>query len=129
MAYVQPDVATFKARYPEFVPVSDTLVGLVLSEAYSEVGETWEDIDRARAQMLLTAHKLAMEGEPRRTTTGASVGISGPLIRRRVGDVETEFAAPATSAAIGSAAWYQATGYGKQYYMLMRKNFPAVAAV
>ncbi|MGV4796133.1 DUF4054 domain-containing protein [Rhizobium sp. F40D2] len=129
MAYQTPTPTTFKARYPEFTTVSDTLIQLVLDEAISDVGDTWEEKDRARAQMLLAAHKLTMEGEPGRTATGQSSAGTGFVKRRKVGDVETEFATPGGSSGSGAASGYGATIYGQEFLALLRKNFPAVAAV
>jgi hypothetical protein len=129
MAYIQPDAATFKTRYPEFTAVSDALVGLLLSESIDDIGDTWLERDRARAQMLLAAHKLTLEGEPERTTSGVGAAGLGAIKRDRVGDVETEYAVSTNAAAEGSAAWYASSFYGQRYYILLRKNFPAVAAV
>ncbi|MBX4889776.1 DUF4054 domain-containing protein [Rhizobium bangladeshense] len=132
MAYEAPTPATFKARYPEFTAVSDALVQLVLNDAISDVGDTWLEKDRARAQMLLAAHILTMEGEPGRTENGASGATAGTGIikRDKVGDVETEFATPSSSGGGGSAlSGYGMTFYGRQYLELLRKNFPAVSVV
>lgn len=130
MPYVPPTATTLKARFPEFTPVSDTLVDLVLAEAIDAVGETWLERDRAKAQMYLAAHMLAMEGEPSRTTTGQGTGTTGAVKRRRVGDVETEFAGAggASGGATGGSGYLQTT-YGRMYFDLLRKNFPAVAVV
>jgi hypothetical protein len=129
MAYVAPTPGTFKARFPEFSAVSNDLVTLVLNEAFDHVGDTWLERDRARAQMLLAAHTLTMEGEPTRTNTGAGVGLSGAVKRRKVGDVETEFAGVGGGAGGSAGSGYSATVYGQQFLALMRKNFPAIAAV
>lgn len=129
MAYTAPTATTFKARYPEFTPVSDTLIGLVLAEAFDDVGETWLERDRARAQMLLVAHRLTIEGEPDRSSTGASIALTGPIKRDKVGDVETEFAGVSASAGDSSILGYGLTSYGREFAALMRKNFPAIAVV
>jgi hypothetical protein len=132
MAYQAPTPATFKARYPEFAAVSDALVQLVLNDAIGDVGETWVEKDRARAQMLLTAHNLTMEGEPGRTVDGASGATAGTgtVKRDKVGDVETEFATPSASGAGGSTlSAYASTFYGQQYLELLRRNFAGVAVV
>lgn len=131
MAYEVPTPVTFKARFPEFGVVSDTLVQLVLNDAISDVGDTWLEKDRARAQMLLAAHILTMEGEPGRTENGASGATAGTGIikRDKVGDVETEFATPTSSGSGGALSVYGLTFYGQQYLELRRKNFPAVAVV
>lgn len=130
MVYVPPTAEEVKARFPEFAPVSDTLINLLLAEAIPQVGETWVERDRKPATLYLVAHMLAMEGEPGRTTTGTGIGVSGPMRRRKVGDVETEFAAFGANSRGGtSATGYDATTYGQRFLELMRKNFPAVAVV
>ena len=129
MAYILPTAATFKARFPEFQPVSDALVQLVLAEAVDQVGETWLERDRARAQMLLTAHNLTIEGEPDRTASGLASAGTGLVKSVSVGDVRTEFAAPAASSGGSVASGYGMTTYGQQFLALMRLNFagPMVA--
>lgn len=128
MPYVQPTAETFKARFPEYAPVSDALVNLVLAEAIDAVGSTWLERDRAKGQMYLAAHLLAMEGEPSRTTTGQGTGTTGAVKRRKVGDVETEYAgAGGSSGASSGASGFLQTQYGRMYLELRRKNFPAVA--
>lgn len=138
MSYVEPTATTFKARYPEFTPVDDALVSLVLGESISEVGETWYENDRARAQMLLTAHNLSMEGEPLRSQAAEDGAIydpsAGAMKRRKVGDVEVEF--QNANEQFGSSAGQERSGvgyenshYGRQYKELLRKNFPAVLVV
>lgn len=129
MPYVQPTPATFKARYPEFAPVSDALIQLMLNEAFDEVGDTWLERDRARAQMLLVAHRLTLEGEPDRTTSGSGSAGIGAIKRDKVGDSETEFFGVSGSDGSGSAYGYSLTAYGREFLALLRKNFPAVAVV
>jgi hypothetical protein len=131
MAYVAPTAADLKARFPEFTSVSDTLVGLILAEASAQVGETWLERDRKPATLYLAAHMLAMEGEPGRSAGGTGGGTSGPVRRRKVGDVETEFAGFGSSggAVDGNMSNYSLTAYGLRFLDLLRKNFPAVAVV
>ncbi|CAN7389779.1 DUF4054 domain-containing protein [Neorhizobium sp. LjRoot104] len=132
MAYTPPTVEKFKIRYPEFEPVSDALVQMVLDEAIAAVGDTWVDRDRAKAQMLLAAHELAMAGEPARTTSGQNSGATtGAVKRRKVGDVEVEFAGTSGSSGSGGgiASMYGSTTYGQQYLALLRLNFAGAIAV
>ena len=129
MAYVAPTPATFKLRYTEFTAVSDTLVGLVLAEAIAQVGDTWLERDRSRAQMLLAAHTLTMEGEPGRSSSGQGSAGTGFVKRRKVGDVEVEFAGPGGGSGGSAATGFAATTYGPEYMSLMRRNFPAALAV
>lgn len=125
MSYVQPTAIVFKARFPEFTVVADVLVNLVLDEAIVQVGETWLERDRARAQMLLAAHTLTMEGEPQRSTSGNGAAGSGLMVSRSVGDVSVTFANTSSASATGNGGSH----YGKEFDRLMRKNFPPVAAV
>ncbi|EYR81391.1 DUF4054 domain-containing protein [Shinella sp. DD12] len=130
MAYTAPTPTTFKARCPEFAPVSDDLVQLMIDDAIGDVGDTWIEKDRSRAQMLLIAHWLTIEGEPGRSTTGQGSAGTGLVKRRKVGDVEVEFAtAGGSSSGGGSASGYALTSYGQEYMALMRRNFPAIAVV
>lgn len=129
MAYLQPTSTTFKARYPEFCPVSNALVDLVLAEAIAQVGECWLERDRARGQMLLAAHTLTMEGEPGRSFSGQGSAGTGNMTQRSVGDVSVSFAAPGSSSAGALAGIYSGSQYGIEFAALLRKNVPAVAAV
>lgn len=135
MAYVPPTAADLKARFPEFAPVSDTLVNLILAEAIPQVGETWLERDRFPATLYLAAHMLAMEGEPMRSIggSGSTDWMNGPIKRDKVGDVETEFAGfnlgGGEGASGASGSEYALTRYGQMYLSLLRRNFPAVAVV
>lgn len=127
MDYTAPTAADLKARFPEFVAVSDTLVGLILAEAVPQVGETWVERDRNPATLYLAAHMLAMEGEPGRSQSGQGSAATGPVRRRKVGDVETEFAGYGASEYGRSG--YGASEYGRRFAELMRRNFPAAVVV
>lgn len=128
MAYVAPTAASFKARFPEFAPVSDVLVNLILAEAFDQVGDTWLERDRARAQMLLVAHTLTVEGEPGRTASGSGSAGTGTVKRRKVGDVEVEFNGFGSTSS-GGFNGFGSTSYGVQFMALMRLNFPSIMAV
>lgn len=132
MAYIEPTVSTFKARFPEMDAVPDALVTLVLAEAIPQVGETWLERDRRPAQLYLTAHLLTMEGEPKRSTLGAAGATAGTgqVKRFTVGDVTTELAGPGGGGSgSGSASDYGSTSYGRRYLELMRRNFAGPVAV
>jgi hypothetical protein len=128
MAYVVPDAATFKVRYPEFAPVPDALVSLVLQEAVDQVGDSWLDRDRARAQMLLAAHYLTTEGEPTRTLTSESSAERGQVKMEKAGDHQREYFG-VTASADATDADLTSTEYGRRYLALLRLNFPAIGVV
>jgi len=120
-------VEQFKVRYPEFAPVSNTLIALVLDEALGQVSTCLPDPDRTRAQMLLTAHKLTLEGEPGRTTSGAGAGTTGAIKREKVGSLEVEYLGMGTSSSGGRS--YDRTVYGQMYWEQFGYSFPAILAV
>lgn len=135
MTYVAPVAATVKARYPEFMSVADALVTLVLAEAITDVDERWIEADRARAQMALCAHYLAVEGEPGRSSAIASGNAHDPLIgpirSDKVGDVATEYLGHGSGNSSGGITKedYHRTPYGSQFLKLRARSFPAVVAV
>ena len=133
MAYVQPTVSNFKARFPEFAAVDDVFIQLWLDDAYSRFGSTWYERDRALAQMLWVAHILGVEGYGA-GGGGSSAGgaaTTGAIKRRKVGDVEVEFAGMQSSGggAGGANEFLASTQYGRMLALLTRLNFPAVAVV
>lgn len=130
MAYVRPTAAEIKARYPEFEPVSDVLIDLMIDDAVVIVGESWLERDRKRAQMLWVAHTLTTEGEPQRSASGKSTAGRGAMTSRSVGDVSVSYADPSAKASGGDlSAQYSSTSYGREFLILMRQNFPAILAV
>lgn len=130
MAYTVPTSATLKARYPEFKDVPEALIDLFLAEAVSDVGDTWLEKDRARAQLLLTAHKLTIEGEPERSLTGVGSAGTGQIKRDKVGDAETEFSGSGAGVvASAQTLGLSDTAYGMEFMRIQRKNFPAVGVV
>ncbi len=140
MAYSKPTAADFKARFPEFAPVADSLINLVIDESEREVSSGWEEDDRRPALLYLVAHKLTLEGEPARSVgiaagSGSQINITGPMTRRKVGDVEVQFAGAGSSAGGGSgngsgySSAFDATAYGRQYLLYLRRSFAGVWVV
>lgn len=137
MPYTAPTVADFKARYPEFGPVPEPLLELVLNEAIATVGDGWHEDDRAKAQSLLAAHTLVMEGEPQRSTTIANGGTAnagnvGPILEMQDRDVRVKFANRLDSTSENSGLGdigqsYMQSHYGREYYLLMLRNVDSVA--
>lgn len=129
MAFVAPTASDLKARFPEFGSVSNDLINLILAEALPKVGETWIEADRRPAILYLAAHLLSMEGEPARSSSGVGISATGPLKRRKVGDVEVEYAGGGEGGGSSDASGYMLSHYGRRYRELMRANFPAIRAV
>lgn len=130
-------VNEFKARFPEFAAVSNALIQLILEEAIPMAGTSWVERDRKPAIMYYTAHLLALQGEPQRTAAGSGgagqSALTGPMKRRRVGDVEVEYAGSGSSSG-GSGMGpgdmaLSSTPYGRQYIAIRNRNFAGIMAV
>lgn len=130
MTWTPPTVEEFKIRFPEFVSVADPTAQAVLDEAVGEVGESWLERDRTPGVLHLTAHLLAVSGPGASGAGGGGAAVTGAIKRRKVGDVETEFAGVGGGTSTGGALdTYRTTAYGVRFLSLMRRNFPAVAVV
>lgn len=139
MAYIEPTAETFKIRFPEFGVVDSALVDLVLQDAFSAVGDNWLEKDRARGQMLLTAHMLTMEGEPSRSTSianGETVNsaAAGPMIELQDRDVKVKLSDTSQQISeysrLGDVSKaYMTNIYGREYYLLLGRNAPSMVVV
>lgn len=131
-----PSAAEFKARYPEFAPVSDSLVTSVIAEASPMVDDDWVETDQKPAIMALTAHLLSMEGWPARAALPAGAplpkGTGQQMIMRKVGDVTTQYAQTVGVGSGSSSGLLSAlalTPYGNRFRQLLKLNAPAIAVV
>ena len=134
MPYTVPSALDLKARYPEFAPVDNALIGAVIEEAAAQVSTRWLERDYVPAIINLAAHLLASEGEPSRTrNNGVVVAERGPVKSETVGDVTITYASTddRESQTASSTAPNQLadTVYGKRYLWLLRKNFAGVMVV
>jgi hypothetical protein len=128
--WTAPAAIDLKTRYPEFASVADSTVNAVLEEAVGEVGDTWIEKDRTPAVLALTAHLLSQSGMPGAPGAGGGrAAVAGAIKRRKVGDVETEFAGIGDSRSTSPLARYRTTAYGLRYLELMRRNFPTARVV
>ena len=111
------DLASFRARYPEFDSVADARVELFLADAALEMGEScWGDL-YDRGQSALAAHLLTISIGDQSAVGG--IGIVAPLSERTVGDVSLKFAQAVPSSG-SNEAYFGRTTYGQEYMRLMR---------
>jgi hypothetical protein len=130
MAYATPTAEDFKTRFPEFGTVSDSLVTAIIAEQEPQVGDTWIDADRRPALMYLVAHLLNMSGYPAPTAEAAVINAQrGQMKRRKVGDVETEYAGTSSAANASASDIYSVTFYGRMFLSYLRRNFAPFAVV
>ena len=108
---------------------------MILEEAIKRVGPTWVERDRTPAILYLSAHLLTLEGYGVLSPggNGSSPNTAGHLKRRKVGDVEVEYQNANEALGTGNGGMdrngYNLTPYGRQFLLIMRRNFPAVAVV
>jgi hypothetical protein len=129
MAWTAPTLQDFSNRFPEFADVADGTVQVILDEATGDVGPEWVERDRTPGVLHLAAHLLASQGLGVASAGDGRAAVSGAIKRRRVGDVETEYAGLGSSTGSGPLAQYSTTAYGQRFLALARRNFPAVAVV
>lgn len=138
MTWVAPTIADFKTRFPQFTSTEDATVQALLNEAVLDVGETWIERDRTPGVLHLAAHLLSVQISGASSAGGGGDVSTGVVKRRKVGDVEIEYAVTASAIAaatanpasgIGAFASYYTTAYGRRYVELVRRNFPAIAVV
>ena len=142
-----PTVDDFLKRFPGFNGFPTETIDLVLEEAIHDVGSTWVDRDRFHAMLYLTAHLLwtqeqgVIDPNAGNDTSGGgstSTVMGGELKRRKVGDVEVEWAVGSTTTSSSGSgnpgggavtAAYWESVYGRRYLELMRRSFPAARVV
>lgn len=119
MAYVQPDSAELKLRYPAFAAVPDETVEYWLTDARLIVTDTWIEADRANAEMALASHNMALGG------LGAAGGAVGDLASMGV----TSFRSASMSVSFDADAvrrsgdgGYGSTRYGVAFLPYLRRN-------
>ncbi len=120
MAYVQPDAAALKLRFPAFAAVDDTVVNYWLTDARLTVTDAWIEADRAPAEMELAAHNMAVTG------VGAATGPAAALASLGI----TEFQSGSRSASFdatvsreSNSGAYGSTKYGAMFLRRLARNF------
>lgn len=136
MAVQTPTAADFKARYPEFAAVSDTLIGLQIAEASNFLDEDWRDVDQKPAIMSLVAHLLTIEGYPDRLNGGSvfDPGLSHRSMKSRsVGDVSVSYGDGSGAGGSGGSgsllSTLDTTVYGQRFAQYMKLNVPTIGLV
>lgn len=119
MAYVQPDAAALKLRFPAFAAVDDAVVEYWLDDARVTVTDAWIEADRAPAEMALAAHNMAMEGYG--SAGGAVAGLAAMGVTDfKSGAMSASF--DASTVAARNAGGYKASRYGTAFLEFLRRN-------
>lgn len=112
MAYIKPTPAEIKARYPDFAAVPDVTI-----QAYIEdcpVDDSWFESDYKRAIMLWACHEMSINGIGGDDVAGyAASGVKS----LSSGGLSVSFDGGDNNGSI-----WDASKYGKQFYLLLRQN-------
>lgn len=106
------------ARFPELTDIEPGLAQEVIDEAVERVGEHWPENLRARAQLYLAAHMLAVEGGTQRSVDDATTGqVSG----MSEGQLSVQF--KTTQVASEGGSNYAETAYGRRFAEIREAAF------
>lgn len=117
MACAEPTAATLKVRYPAFAAIADAVIDYWLTDARLIVTDSWDEIDRAPAEMALAAHNMARQGLG---TGGVGTGDMAGVTDFKSASFSMSFDASAVKAA--SAGGYGSTPYGQEFAAYLRRN-------
>lgn len=119
MAYIEPDAAALKLRFPAFAAVDDVTIEYWLTDALTIVTDSWIEADRDPAQMALAAHNLALTG----------YGTSGGAVSSLAAMGVTDFKSASMSVSFDAETvrrsgngGYSSTRYGVQFLTYLRRN-------
>jgi hypothetical protein len=144
-----PTIPEFRARFPEFVNVSDAQIQIAIDDASCWADSTWIENgcpNCTTAIAFLAAHFVAMglyaadmlpDTLPPETPGGPTIIAGGQVTSLHFESMSVGFAAPqavgvsggAASSGIGDSFAISATPYGQRYLELLKVNKPAVLVV
>lgn len=109
-------LAIFRIRYPEFAAVSDETVEYWLTDAELIVTDSWIPADHDPAIMALAAHNMALGGLGSASPVGSLKGVTS----FKSGTFSASFSDAAANQSVNGG--YNATRYGQQFYIYLRRN-------
>lgn len=129
MAYDAPTIAEFKARFPTVAGTkSDPTIQAFLDEATNTIDTSWRESDYKIAIMYLAAHNMTMEDN---VDAGAGGGItSGLIASESFGGMSISYdnSKSSMSEAAVNSQW-GGTIYGQNFYLLLKRNKPAIVVI
>lgn len=116
--YAKPSAQHLKQRYPAFASVDAGTVQYWLTDAERSVDASWTEGDYAAALMALAAHNMALAGLG--TEASALASLPAGVTRIKSASFEAAFTDAAANARASGA--FEATRYGAEYLILLRRN-------
>lgn len=105
-------LSQFRARFPEFSAIDDSVINLALSDAAAVMDVTRWDTRFDTGQAFLAAHYVSLSS----TGSGQGGGSVGPVSQATTGPLSVSYAVP--TALNGSEAMLGSTVYGQRYLEL-----------
>lgn len=109
-----PDLATFRAVFPEFAAVPDATVQLWLDEAEEQLSQEAWGRCYGRAALNWAAHNLALALQRAAAAdSGEGATASGTIASASAEGLSVSFVAPRDTGA--NSLWWNQTPYGQAY--------------
>lgn len=112
MAVTPEDLAALRARYPAMVDLNDESATYWLTEAQRIVGDTWNESDRAPAQLAYAAHMASVTG-----------GLTGTADAQGVTSFKSGSFSMSQTDAAASRTGFDATIYGREFLLFRAASF------
>ena len=126
MSEVVITVSDFKAAFPEFGSLTDAVATRFLTQAQAYISTHNFRIRpqvRVLAIQLMAGHLITLAKiDPTSGNATGTGGSAGFEVSASVGGVSVSLAAPVARDAFES--WINSTGYGQQYWALLKANNP-----
>lgn len=123
MAYIIPDAAYIKLRYPQFADVADATINAYIADAAALIDQTWSEATYTQGIALLACHRMVMAGIGAGAQAQANAeGMQG-FSTIRSGQLTLQRAATSQDADGVPSPW-NSTRFGIEYYWLAKREFP-----
>lgn len=119
MAYEQVTIDQFLERFPRFESADHYLIEMLLTEAGTQIDNTWLEQDYQNAILYWTAHMLQTE-----INAAGAGGANGVIQSESFGPMSRTYAVNASTV---SDEALETTIYGRRFKALRKANFPGIA--
>ena len=118
------DVATFRAKFPEFAAVSDAKIDIELEEAELSLAASVFGTSHIRAILFLAAHYTMLSVD----LGGNAVMAQGssPLVQATADGVSSTYATPATDKLWSGDLALSSTSYGQRFLVIRAQHVAGI---
>lgn len=126
MTYTAPTADQLQAKFPAFAAVADETIEVWIVDANRWVDSSWMEDDYQSAIMLATCHLMTLAGLGTGADAAANANGLAGYTSIRSAQLSLQRSASGRVDADGVPSPWNATGYGIQFYWLLKRNRPAV---